>query len=97
MTTMTNAKFKLKKFDGTNNFGMQQYEVLDVFCQQELDVTLEEKLDKIYDKEWKNINRHACSTIYLYLTKNQEYYVMKETSVKKLWKTLEEKYMKKSL
>ncbi|KAK9228719.1 hypothetical protein WN944_021674 [Citrus x changshan-huyou] len=30
MTIMTNAKFELKKFDGTNNFGMWQCEVLDV-------------------------------------------------------------------
>ncbi|KAK9229524.1 hypothetical protein WN944_022487 [Citrus x changshan-huyou] len=50
-TTVTNAKFKVEKFDGTNNFGMWQYEVLDVLCQQELDITLEEKPDKMDDKE----------------------------------------------
>ena len=33
MTTMTNAKFKVEKFDGTTNFGMWQCEVLDVLCQ----------------------------------------------------------------
>ncbi|KAH9688524.1 Integrase catalytic domain-containing protein [Citrus sinensis] len=70
-TTVTNAKFEVEKFDGTNNFGMWQCEVLDVLCQQELDVAPKEKPDK--------------------------YSVMRETSTKKLWKTLEEKYMKKSL
>ena len=43
--------------DDTNNFGMWQCEVLDVLYQQELDLTLEEKSDKIDDKKWIKINR----------------------------------------
>ena len=39
---VTNTKFDVEKFDGTNNFGMWQYEVQDVLFQQELDVALEE-------------------------------------------------------
>ena len=31
-TLVTNVKFEVKKFDGTNNFGMWQCEVLDVLC-----------------------------------------------------------------
>ena len=31
-TTMTNVKFEVKKFDGTNNFGIWQCDVLDVLC-----------------------------------------------------------------
>ena len=58
-TTVTNAKFEMEKFDGTNNFGIWQCEVLDVLCQQELDVALEEKPDVMDDKEWIKINRHA--------------------------------------
>ena len=50
-TAMTNAKFEVEKFDGTTNFGMWQCEVLDVLCQQELDVALEEKPDMMDDKE----------------------------------------------
>ncbi|KAH9761919.1 Integrase catalytic domain-containing protein [Citrus sinensis] len=96
-TTVTNAKFEVKKFDGTNNFGIWQCEVLDVLCQQELDVALEEKPDVMDDKEWIKINRQACGTIRLCLAKDQKYSVMRETSAKKLWETLEEKYMKKSL
>ncbi|KAH9659027.1 hypothetical protein KPL70_023708 [Citrus sinensis] len=96
-TTVTNAKFEVEKFDGTNNFGMWQCEVLDVLCQQELDVALEEKPDVMDDNEWIKINRQACGTIHLCLAKDQKYSVMRETSAKKLWETLEEKYMKKSL
>lgn len=65
MTTMTNAKFELKKFDGTNNFGMWQCKVLDVLCQQESDVALEEKLDKIDDKEWINIDMRVVLFTYI--------------------------------
>ena len=32
MTIVTNAKFEVDKFNGTNNFGMQQYEVMDLLC-----------------------------------------------------------------
>ena len=42
-TMVSNAKFEVEKFDGTNNFGMWQCEVMDVLVQQELDITLEDK------------------------------------------------------
>ena len=96
-TTVTNAKFEVEKFDGTNNFGMWQCEILDVLCQQELEIALEEKPDKMDDKEWAKINRQACGTIRLCLAKEQKYSVMRETSAKKLWDTLEEKFLTKSL
>ena len=96
-TTLTNAKFEVEKFDGTNNFGMWQCELLDVLCQQELDVALEEKPDVMDDKEWIKINRQACGTIHLCLAKDHKYFVVSETLAKKLWETLEEKYMEKSL
>ncbi|KAG8492015.1 hypothetical protein CXB51_015325 [Gossypium anomalum] len=96
-TTMTNAKFEVEKFDSTNNFGMWQCEILDVLCQQELDIALEEKPDKMDDKEWAKINRQTCGTIRLCLAKEQKYSVMRETSTKKLWDTLEEKFLTKSL
>ena len=49
------------------------------------------------DKEWAKINRQACGTIRLCLAKEQKYSVMRETSAKKLWDTLEEKFLTKSL
>ena len=96
-TTMSNAKFEVEKFDGTNNFGMWQCEVLDVLIQQDLDITLEEKPDDMSDKDWAKLNRQACGTIRLCLAKDQKYFVMKETSAKELWDKLENKYMTKSV
>ena len=48
--TVSNAKFEVEKFDGTNNFSMWKCEVMDVLIQQELDIALE-------DKYWDKINR----------------------------------------
>ena len=48
--TVSNAKFEVEKFDGTNNFSMWQCEVMDFLIQQELDIALE-------DKYWDKINR----------------------------------------
>ena len=39
-TMVFTAKFEVEKFDGTNNFGMWQCEVMDVLVQQELDIAL---------------------------------------------------------
>ena len=71
--------------------------MLDVLCQQELDIALEEKHDNMDDKEWIKTNRQACGIIRLCLTKDHKYYVIRETLAKKLWEALEEKYMKKNL
>ncbi|KAG8488232.1 hypothetical protein CXB51_018792 [Gossypium anomalum] len=94
-TTVANAKFEVEKFDGTNNFGMWQCEIMVVLCQQELDIFLEEKPDKMDDKEWVKINRQACGTIRLCLAKEQKYSIMRETSANKLWDTREEKFLTK--
>ena len=67
---ISNAKFEVEKFDGMNNFGMWQCEVMDVLVQQELDITLEDKPEGMSDKDWEKINRQACCTIHLYLAKN---------------------------
>lgn len=95
--TVSNAKFEVEKFDGTNNFSMWQCEVLDVLYQQELDMTLEKRPDDISDKDWLKLNRQACGTIRLCLTKDQKYFMMKETLAKELWEKLENKYMAKSV
>ena len=46
-SVVSNAKFDVEKFDGRNNFGMWQCEVMDVLAQQELDVTLEDKPEEM--------------------------------------------------
>ena len=40
---------------------------------------MEEKLEEIFEKEWVKMNWQACSTIQLCLTKDQKYFVMRET------------------
>ena len=46
--TVSSVKFEVEKFDGRNNFGMWQCEMLNIFYQQELKDALEaEKPKKI--------------------------------------------------
>ena len=94
---VTSTKFDVEKFDGTNNFGMWQCEVQDVVFQQELDVALEEsRPEDVDEKDWAIINRLACGMIRLCLSKELKYPFMRETSASKLWKEMEDKFMKKS-
>lgn len=55
-SSISNAKFEVKKFDEKNNLGMWQCEVLDVLIQQELDIALEDKLAEMFNKDWNKIN-----------------------------------------
>ena len=50
-TMVSYAKFEVKKIDVTNNFGMWQCEVMDVLVQQELDITLEDKPERMLKKD----------------------------------------------
>ena len=96
-TMISNAKFEVKKFDEMNNFGMWKYKVMDVWVQQELDIILEDKFERMLDKDWEKINRQACGTIYLCLANNQKNFVMREMKDKDIWKKLEDKYITKSV
>ncbi|KAG2692926.1 hypothetical protein I3760_08G075400 [Carya illinoinensis] len=96
-STVSNAKFEVEKFDETSNFDMWQCEVMDVLIQQELEIALEGKPDDMTDQGWKKLNTQVCSTIRLCLTKEQKYFVMRETNAKVLWQKLEDKFMKKSI
>ncbi|KAE8702357.1 hypothetical protein F3Y22_tig00110483pilonHSYRG00299 [Hibiscus syriacus] len=80
-----------------NHFSMWQSEVLDAPFQHGLDNAIEgEKSDDVEEKEWKMINRLTCGTIRSCLSREQKYAFSKETSTSKLWKALEEKFLKKS-
>ncbi|CAL9027138.1 unnamed protein product [Prunus brigantina] len=61
-----------------------------------IDSKARDKPEDIDDKQWTRINLHACATIRSFLDKELKYPYMKETSAKKLWRKLEEKYMTKS-
>ncbi|TXG46307.1 hypothetical protein EZV62_028187 [Acer yangbiense] len=96
-SSMSNAKFDIEKFDGTNNFGMWQCEVLDLLFREGSDIALSSKPKDISNEDWNYVNRQACGTIRLCLAKDQKYFVMKETMASSLWKKLEDKYMTKSI
>ena len=81
---MMNANFEMEKFNNTNNFGIWQCEISNVFYQQEFELTLEEKPDKMDDKGWTKTNGQTCCTIHLCLVKDQKYSIMRETSANKL-------------
>ena len=49
-TMVSNAKFEVEKFDGTNNFGIWQCEVMDILIQQELDIALKTNLKRCKTK-----------------------------------------------
>jgi hypothetical protein len=44
---VSNAKFDVEKFDGKNNFGIWQCEVMDVLAQQELNMIMEDKPEEM--------------------------------------------------
>ena len=94
---MSNSRFSVELFDGTGHFGMWQGEVLDALFQQGLDIAIEDKKpDDVDEKEWKTINRLACGTIRSCLSREQKYAFKNETSAYKLWKALEDKFLKKN-
>ncbi|PHU01393.1 hypothetical protein BC332_31180 [Capsicum chinense] len=64
---------------------------------QGLDIAVEKKKsEEIEERDWNIINRLACGTIRSCLSREQKYAVKNETSAHKLWKALEDKFLKKS-
>ena len=97
MISVSTAKIDVKKFDGRNNFGLWQSKVMDDLYQQDLDIALEEKKPQDIDqKDWERLNAKACGVIRSCLSREQKYPFMTETSATNLWKSLENKFMKKS-
>ncbi|KAK2633562.1 hypothetical protein Ddye_032774 [Dipteronia dyeriana] len=74
-SSISNAKFDIEKFDGTNNFGMWQCKVMDLLFREGSDIALSSKPKAIFDEDWKYVNRQACGTIRLCLAKDQKYQV----------------------
>ncbi|TXG59116.1 hypothetical protein EZV62_016945 [Acer yangbiense] len=50
-SSMSNAKFDIEKFDGTNNFGIWQCEVLDLLFREGSDIALSSKPKDISDED----------------------------------------------
>ena len=47
--------------------------------------------------DWVRMNEVACAVIRSCLTQDIKYHVMNETSAKKIWDTLEDNYLTKSI
>ena len=58
---------------------------------------LKRKSDETSKKDWDKMNRTTCGIIRSCLTQDIKYHVMTETSTKKIWEILEEKYLTKSI
>ncbi|KAG8498395.1 hypothetical protein CXB51_006971 [Gossypium anomalum] len=137
MTTVTNAKFEVEKFDGTNNFGSARVVLLvdsELWAPKKLSVDATRvcgcpygrqcdgtracelgracmtrpcdgqvipRLDGLVQRRarwWPRIlNCFKLSFGIYFLVNFQKYSVMRDTSAKNLWDTLEEKFLTKSL
>ena len=58
---------------------------------------LENKQEEILEKDWDKMNRTTCGVIKSFLTQDLKYYVINETSMRKIWEILEAKYLIKSV
>ncbi|KAH9783426.1 hypothetical protein KPL71_009306 [Citrus sinensis] len=90
-------KIDVEKFDGKINFGMWRRGVMDALIQIDLDVVLKNKRH-LYDEEiWDRMNEKVCGQIRSCLTNEVKYLVKDEECAVTLWRTLEDKYLVKSL
>ncbi|VFQ59936.1 unnamed protein product [Cuscuta campestris] len=95
---MTTLKFEVPLFDGRADFMLWQCTIQDYLVQQGLDLALQdEKPSDMKESEWSTIQKKAVSTIRLALSPQIKVTVLKETSPKKLWETLESKFASKTL
>ncbi|VFQ87389.1 unnamed protein product [Cuscuta campestris] len=80
------------------DFMLWQYTIQDYLVQQGLELALQdEKPSDMKESEWSTIKKKAVSTIGLALSPQIKVTVLKETSSKKLWETLESKFASKTL
>ena len=93
------TKINVVKFDVMNNFWMWRCEMMDVLTASILEdfLHLEEKPEEISEKDWDKMNRTTCDLIRSCLTQKIRYYVLYETSTRKIWEILEKKYLMKSI
>ncbi|KAF8673343.1 hypothetical protein HU200_048903 [Digitaria exilis] len=92
------SKFEVARFDGTRNFGLWQTRVKDLLAQQGISRVLNDKKPaKVEDDKWEEMQAQACGTIRLCLSDQIMYHAMDESSPKKIWDTLAEKFLSKTL
>lgn len=92
-------KIDMTKFNDKGNLGMWRCEVMDVLCSLNLEEILEsdDRPEQMLERDWLKMNRSACGLIRNCLSQEIKYGMMIETFIVKLWKTLENKYLMKSV
>ena len=80
------SKIVVVKFDGMNNFDMWRCEMMNALMTSNLEdaLLLEKKSKKTSTKDWDRMNMIACGVIRSCLTQDIKYYVIIETSAKKI-------------
>ena len=92
------SKFNVARFDGTGNFGLWQTRVKDLLTQQGISRALSEKKPaKVDDDKWEEMQAQTCATMRLCLADQIMYHAIDESSSKKIWDKLAEKFMSKTL
>jgi hypothetical protein len=100
MAKMRNAKFKVKKINGKNNFELWKLKMWDFLIQQGLHEALDSKREKpssMTDEEWEDLDAKYLSTIRLCLVDDVLFNIIGEEMVRVLWSRMESLYMTKSL
>jgi DNA (cytosine-5)-methyltransferase 1 len=88
----------MARFDGTVNFGLWKTRVKDLLTQQGIWRALDKKKPvKVDDDKWEEMQVQACAMMRLCLADQIMYHVMDESSPKKIWDKLAEKFMSKTL
>jgi len=78
------SKIDVVKFDGTNNFSMWIFEMMDVLIASNLkdSLSFEKKSEEISEKDWDKMNQMTCGVIRSCLTQDLKYHVVTETSTR---------------
>ncbi|VFQ68701.1 unnamed protein product [Cuscuta campestris] len=89
------GKFRIEKFDGTD-FSWWKMQIEDLMVQNDLDVVLGDKPEKMSDADRAVLDRKAMSVICLSLTKNVAFNILKEKTSKGIMDALSNMYEKPS-
>ena len=89
------GKFWIEKFDG-KDFSWWKMQIEGLLVQKDLDVVLGDKPEKMSDAEWAGLDRKAMSVIWLSLTKNVAFNILKEKTTKGIMEAFSNMYEKPS-
>jgi len=89
------GRFQIEKFDGTD-LSWWKMQIEDLLVQEDLDMVLGDKPEKMSDAEWAGLDREAMSIIRLSLTKNVVFNILKEKIMKGIMEALSNMYEKPS-